>query len=424
MNEPLQRLSLGCRSCGEPELYSVLSLGRTPLANSLLREDQLDAPERSYPLELAVCSACSLVQITESVPPEEMFSSYLYFSSFSDTMVAHAEEIAGRLIGEHGLGPDSLVIEVASNDGYLLRHYLHRRVPVLGIEPASNIAEVARNTHGIETLNEFFDEAVAARLVAGGRRGDVVHANNVLAHVPDLNGFVQGLSRLVKDDGVVVIEASYVKDFIEECAFDTIYHEHLCYFSLTALDLLFTRHGLQIVDVEHLTIHGGSLRVFARRSGTQSPTARVTQMLMDERNWGVCTLERYASFAARARALRDKLRTLLQSLKQSGKTIAGYGAAAKGATLLNYSGIGPELLDYVVDRSTYKQGLYMPGVRLSILAPEHLLETRPDYVLLLTWNFAREIIAQQGEYLRDGGQFIVPVPEPRVLEHATYARPG
>lgn len=402
-----------CRSCGYRELQSVLSLGRTPLANALLTERQLGEPEETYPLELAFCSNCSLVQLTETVSPEKLFRDYVYLSSFSDTMLRHAENISADLIESCHLGATSLVVEVASNDGYLLQNYKRRGVPVLGIEPATNIAQLAEQQHGIPTICNFFDEKLAARLSEEGRRADVIHANNVLAHVPDLNGFVRGLGRVLKEDGVIVVEVPYVKEMIDRCEFDTIYHEHVSYFSLTALDALFSRNGLTIQNVVQLSIHGGTLRIYASRGSKQDET--VERLLRQEEGWGVGDLGFYGGFGASVERLREELVALLAKLKAEDKRIAVYGASAKGSTLLNYCGLGREVLDYVVDRSTVKQGLYTPGTYLKIYAPEKLLADMPDYVLLLTWNFANEILEQQSEYRRRGGQFIVPVPSVRVV---------
>jgi SAM-dependent methyltransferase len=407
-----------CRSCGATELRPVIDLGRTPLANALLTAEQVKEPEAVYPLELVFCPACTLVQITETVPPEQLFREYFYQSSFSDTLLRHAEAIASRLTTSRQLTSDSLVIEIASNDGYLLQYYKRAGVPVLGIEPATNIARVAREERGIPTVSEFFGPALAAELSRQGKRADVVHANNVLAHVADLNGFVNGLASLLKDDGVAVIEVPYVKDMIDGTEFDTIYHEHLCYFSLTALAQLFRRHGLAIQDVERLPIHGGTLRLFALKESAareQSPSSSALQLLADEQVWAG-EFEYYRGFRESVDRLRHELTTLLRDLKAGGKTIAVYGASAKGSTLLNYFGIGAETLDYVVDRSTAKQGYYTPGTHLPIYAPDHLLETMPDYVLLLTWNFAAEILQQQREYQRRGGRFIIPIPEVQVSE--------
>jgi len=408
----MSRQPTACRSCGYAQLQEVLSLGCTPLANALLTAEQLKQPEDTYPLELVFCSQCSLVQLTESVSPEKLFREYLYFSSFSDTMLQHASELCSQLIGSRDLGAESLVVEVASNDGYLLQYYKRAGVPVLGIEPATNIA-LAAEQRGIRTVCDFFDERLAQSLVGEGYQADVIHAHNVLAHVPDLNGFVSGLRELLKDDGVIVVEVPYVKDMIDASEFDTVYHEHLSYFSLTALNDLFTRNGLTIQRVERLTIHGGTLRVYAGRDAMQDQS--VVRLLSEERTWGATDISFYNGFGERVEHLRTELVALLRKLKADDKRIAVYGASAKGSTLLNYCDLGAETLDYVVDRSTVKQGRYTPGSHLQIYAPEKLLEDMPDYVLLLTWNFAAEILEQQSEYRARGGRFIVPVPSVRVL---------
>lgn len=405
---------ISCRSCGTTDLEHILSLGNTPLANSLPASDTPEGGEDVYPLDVVFCPTCTLVQITETVPPEVLFRDYLYFSSFSDTMVRHAQYLVQEVLDERHLGPDSLAAEVASNDGYLLQFYQRAGVPVLGIEPARNIARVAEE-RGIRTVPEFFGNELALELAKRGERADVLHANNVLAHVADLNGFVSGVRNFLKEDGVAVIEAPYVKDLVEHCEFDTIYHEHLCYFSLTALEGLFRRHELMITGASRVPIHGGSLRLRVQHAGAGEPDAGLRRLLEEEQAWGVGNVEIYRTFAARVERLKEELRDLLADLKGQDAKVAAYGAAAKGSTLLNYFHIGRETIDFVADRSTYKQGRYMPGVRIPIVAPDRILQEMPDYLLLLTWNFADEILEQQSEYRRRGGRFIIPVPELRVV---------
>jgi SAM-dependent methyltransferase len=406
--------STTCRSCGGDRLELILDLGTTPLANSLPAPGS-DAPEPRFPLELVFCPACTLVQITETVPPEQLFRDYLYFSSFSDTMLAHARDLTARLTAALKLGSRSLAVEIASNDGYLLQYYKQGGVPVLGIEPARNVAKVAEE-RGIPTLVEFFGLQVATELAADRKRADVLHANNVLAHVADLNGFVAGIRAILADDGVAAIEFPYLGDMIDRCEFDTIYHEHLCYYSLGAIKHLFERHGLKLLDVERLPIHGGSLLLqAARRESARQAAPSIAALLDEERERGMQTIRFYRDFAGRVLRLKDDLRALLARLKADGKRIAAYGAAAKGSTLLNTFGIGAETLEFVADRSTYKQGRSMPGVRVPIVGPESLSARMPDYTLLLTWNFADEILAQQAEYRSRGGKFIVPIPDVSVV---------
>jgi len=402
-----------CRSCGHTVLLQVLNLGCVPLANALLTNRQLREREDRFPLELYFCPQCALAQIGETVPPERLFRDYTYASSVSDTMVEHARTLVEALIERYDLGATSRVIEIASNDGYLLQFYKARGIPVLGIEPAANIAQLAIKK-GISTLIEFFDEGLARRLAAGGQFADVIHAHNVFAHVPDPNTFVGGIKQVLKPDGVAVIEAPYVRDLINKLEFDTIYHEHFSYYSVSSVEALCRRHGLMIRDVELLPIHGGSLRLFVTHEGGQV-SAHVAELLAKEKAEGLLTFGYYRDFADRVARLKQQLLALLQRLQNAGHRIAAYGASAKGSTLMNAFGIDRRLIEFVVDRSQLKQGRFTPGNHLPILPPEALLKRRPDYVLLLTWNFADEILAQQGEFRRCGGKFIVPVPEVTVV---------
>jgi hypothetical protein len=404
-----------CRSCGARRLELVLSLGSTPLANSLVR-DAGQAPEARFPLDLGFCPECTLVQITETVPPEQLFSDYVYFSSFSDTMLAHARDLVARFIARADLGPSSLAMEIASNDGYLLQYYKQAGVPVLGIEPAQNVAKVAVEQRGIPTIADFFGLSLAKKLAAEGHRANILHANNVLAHVADLNGFVEGIREVLAPEGIAALEFPYLGDMIARCEFDTIYHEHLCYYSLTALEHLFARHGLKFVEVERIPIHGGSLLLQAARAeSAQAPAPSVGALLDDEKRLGMRDFAFYEGFARRVMKLKDDLRALLARLKGEGKRVAAYGAAAKGSTLLNVFGIGRESIDFVADRSTYKQSKLMPGVRIPIVPPAELAKAMPDYTLLLTWNFEDEILRQQKDYRDRGGKFIIPVPEVRIV---------
>jgi SAM-dependent methyltransferase len=406
-------MTFQCRSCGGARFAPVIDLGSTPLANALIDEASLSQQESRFPLKVVLCEDCTLVQITETVPPEVLFSNYVYFSSFSDTAVASAKALVQRLVQKRGLGASSLVLEAASNDGYLLRHYRDIGVPVLGVEPAANIAEVAER-NGVRTRCAFFGREEGKKLATEGFRCDVFHANNVLAHVADLNGFVAGLKAVLKPDGVASIEVPYLGDLIEKIEFDTIYHEHLCYFSATALDRLFARHGLLLADVERIPIHGGSLRLFVTHADGQR-TPEIKAMFDEEERLGLTKASSYADFEARVLNLRKQLLLVLKELKAKGGRLAAYGASAKGATLLNFFGIGRDLLDFVADRSTVKQGKFTPGSHLPIVGPDALLARKPDYVLLLTWNFAEEILAQQADYRKAGGKFIVPVPEARII---------
>ncbi len=408
------RATVTCRSCGSTNLEPFLDLGVTPLADALVRPDAIAQPEDRFPLEVAFCPDCTLVQILEEVPPEKLFvENYLYFSSFSDHLLRHAKEHAAWLVNDRRLDRGSLVVEIASNDGYLLRNFVDRGVPVLGIDPAPD-QSAAAIAAGVPTLQEFFGVELAERLQVEEKVADVIIANNVLAHVPDLNGFVAGMAILLADDGIITVENPYVRDLIDQCEFDTIYHEHFCYYSCTSIDRLMQRHGLWLNHVEHFPdLHGGTLRWHIGKQENRSGAAR--QYLADERRIGLNETGYYTEFANRVASVRKSLLDLLSKLRDEGASIAGYGAAAKGSTLLNATGIGTDLLGYVVDRNVHKHGTFMPGTHQPVLGTETLLERQPDYVLLLAWNFADEIIAQQSEYLARGGRFIVPVPLPEVL---------
>ncbi len=351
-------------------------------------------------------------QLVETVDPAVLFADYAYLSSFSDTMLRHAQAYAERVLQSRTLGANALVVEIGSNDGYLLRHFRQAGVAVLGIDPARAAAAAAERA-GVPTRTAFFGRDLADQLVGEGIRADVVVANNVMAHVPEINDVVTGVVRLLKDDGVFVIETPYVRDLLDRLEFDTIYHEHVFYYSLTALRALLARHGLRVIDVERVSIHGGSIRVTAAARGR--PNDAVFAMMEEEAAWRPHDPETYAAFAARVDALRFELSGLLRERKASGRRLAAYGAAAKGTTLLSVIGVGEDVLDFAVDRNPRKQGRYMPGTKVRIYPPEHLLEAMPDDVLLLTWNFRDEIMKQQAEYRRRGGQFIVPIPSPSVM---------
>ncbi len=416
---PLQS-SLSCRFCGAPLSEVFVDLGASPLANSYLEPEDLGRAEAFYPLAVYTCGECLLVQLPEAERPEAIFSDYAYFSSFSDSWLRHAEAYAEAMIERFGFGAGHQVIEIASNDGYLLRWFKERGVPVLGVEPAGNVAKAAEAA-GIPTVVKFFGAATARELIAEGRRADLLVGNNVLAHVPDLNDFVAGLAILLAPAGVLTMEFPHLLRLMAEDQFDTIYHEHYSYFSFATVRKVFAAHGLTLFDVEELSTHGGSLRIYCRHARHDDDAAkpvgeRVTDLLAREEAAGLGRLETFRSFDERVRRVKRGLLRFLIRTKEEGKSIAGYGAPAKGNTLLNYCGVRTDFLDYTVDRSPHKQGRFLPGTRIPIHGPDRLRETRPDYVLILPWNLKEEIVGQMADVRSWGGRFVVAIPEVRVLE--------
>ena len=421
MTEPLREAGAGrgrgCLFCGRPLRHTFVDLGMSPLCESYVPADRLNQMEPFYPLHTYVCDGCFLVQLEEFVSPEHIFTEYAYFSSYADSWVEHMRRYAEAIVERLGLSKSSFVVEVASNDGYLLQHFVKMGIPVLGIEPAANVAKVAVEK-GVPTLVKFFGERTAREVVAERGRADLVAGANVLAQVPDPNDFVQGLEILLAPRGVVTIEFPHLMRLMAENQFDTIYHEHFSYFSFLSAETLFAAHGLTLFDVEEVPTHGGSLRIYARHVDdlTRPVTERARELRQREVDAGLLRIETYGGFGEQVKETKRKLLEFLIGVKRAGKTVVGYGAPGKGNTLLNYCGIGTDFIDYTVDRSPYKQGKFLPGSRIPIHAPDRIRETRPDYVLILPWNFKDEIVKQMADVRSWGGRFVVPIPGVRVLD--------
>jgi SAM-dependent methyltransferase len=417
LNSSPTRAPARCRFCAEPLTVTFVDLGMSPLCQTHIAPQELNAMERFYPLHAFVCDRCWLVQLQEFVAPAEIFAEYAYFSSYSDSWVDHARRYTELVSRRFGLGSQSLVMEIASNDGYLLQHFVARGVPVLGIEPAANIAEVARG-RGIRTETVFFGRSAAAQIAAKYGRPGLLLGNNVLAHVPDLNDFVAGMKVLLAPDGVLTMEFPHLERLIEENQFDTIYHEHFSYFSFTTVERVFAAHGLMLFDVEELPTHGGSLRIYGRHSEDASKPVTDRARALHERELarGFQSLERYASFGERVKETKRAILEFLIEAKRDGKSIVGYGAPGKGNTLLNYCGIRTDFLDYTVDRNPYKQGKYTPGTHIPIHDPERIAATRPDYLFILPWNLREEIMRQMAHARAWGCRFVVPIPSLAVLD--------
>ncbi len=407
----------GCRFCGTRLDHTFVDLGMSPLCQSFVSADHLNHMEPFYPLNVYVCGKCFLVQLQEYVAPQDIFSDYLYFASYSDTWLAHVKAYTEKMVQRFPINESSLVVEIASNDGYLLQYFVEKRVPVLGIEPAANVAAVAMQK-GIPSLVQFFNRETARELVAKDQRADLLLGNNVLAHVPDINDFVAGMKILLKPTGVITMEFPHLMRLMEENQFDTIYHEHFSYLSFSTVERIFAAHGLTLFDVEELRTHGGSLRIYARHEDDKDKSVgpSVAELRAREQAAGLGKLETYSRFAEQVKETKRKLLEFLIRAKQNGRTIVGYGAPGKGNTLLNYCGIGTDFIDYTVDRSPHKQGMFLPGTRIPVFSPDRIRETRPHYLLILPWNLKDEIM-RQNSYIREwGGQFVVPIPEVAVFK--------
>ena len=404
-----------CRFCGGALEATFVDLGMSPLCESFLSADQLSQMEPFYPLRVTVCEKCFLVQLPAFVTPEHIFTEYAYFSSYSDSWLAHAKRYTDQMTQQFGLGAKSLVVELASNDGYLLQYFVEKKIPVLGVEPAANVAAVAVKK-GVPTLVKFFGRETARQLVAEGKQADLILGNNVLAQVPDLNDFVAGIKILLKPQGVVTIEFPHLMRLMDENQFDTIYHEHFSYFSFLTSEKIFAAHGMTLFDVEELPTHGGSLRIYAQHAENNSRpvSARAIELRTREEKLGLAKIESYSSFEQQVRETKRKLLEFLIEAKRAGKKVVGYGAPGKGNTLLNYCAIRTDFLDYTVDRNPYKHGRFTPGTRIPIFPVDKIRETKPDYLLILPWNLKDEIMNGMS-YIREWkGQIVVPIPEVKV----------
>ena len=405
-----------CRFCGSDKIHSMIDLGMSPLCESYLSLDQVNKMEAFYPLHVYVCEECYLVQLEEFVPREDIFTEYAYFSSYAGSWVKHAKDYTDMVVERFGLGANNFVVELASNDGYLLQHFVEKNIPSLGIEPAANVAKAAIEK-GVPTQVLFFDEHSTKDLIKTGQKPDLLIGNNVLAHVPDLNSFVKGMKLYLNDAGIITMEFPHLLNLMTENQFDTIYHEHFSYFSLIAVENIFSAHGLRIFDVEEVPTHGGSLRIFAAHDddAIRQPTQRLLALRKRELDAGLNTMKAYGAFAEQVKETKRKILDFLIQAKRDGKTVVGYGAPGKGNTLLNYCGVRSDFIDFTVDRNPYKHGKFLPGTHIPIFPPEKIKETQPDYVFILPWNFKDEIV-EQNAFIREwGGKFVVPIPEIKVF---------
>lgn len=405
-----------CRFCNQPLTHSFCDLGQSPLSNSYLKEQDLSQKERFFPLHAYVCDSCYLVQLEEFESPADIFNDYAYFSSYSESWLKHAEKYVEHMISRFGIDSSHFVVEIASNDGYLLRNFVLKNIPVLGIEPAVNVAQAAEKS-GVPTLVKFFGRQTAEELVAMGKQADLLLGNNVLAHVPDLNDFVNGMKILLKPQGIITMEFPHLKQLMQENQFDTIYHEHFSYFSFLTVEKVFAKHGLELFDVEELPTHGGSLRIYAKHVEDKSKiiSQRTTTLKKQEGEYGLDQLPPYRHFQEKVIKTKDGLLNFLKQAKSEGKSVAGYGAPAKGNTLLNYCKIGKNFIEYTVDRSPHKQGRFLPGTHIPIKKPEWISQTKPDYLLILPWNLKEEIMHQMAHIRTWGGKFVIPLPQVEIL---------